>query len=94
MEAEVVKIFRPKKQIQISDRDLLSGMLVQSNGYYVATMNKNAYKEEAYHPNIHSLPVENAPFQFEIGFVKKQNTILSDIALEFLNMIRSAVVGR
>ncbi len=94
MEAEVVKIFRPKKQIQISDRDLLTGMLLQSNGYYVATMNKNAYKEEAYHPNIHSLPVENAPFQFEIGFVKKQNTILSDIALEFLNMIRSAVVGR
>ena len=43
IEAEISKTFCPSTTIQLSDRDLLIGMLRETNGYYIATMNQYAY---------------------------------------------------
>ena len=79
--------------IQLSDRDLLIGMLHETNGYYIATMNQYAYVKEPYDPIIKSLPVVACPFHYEFGLVKKQRTELSALADEFVAMIRSAITG-
>ena len=93
IEAEISKTFCPSTTIQLSDRDLLIGMLHETNGYYIATMNQHAYVKEPYDPIIKSLPVAACPFHYEFGLVKKQRTELSALADEFVAMIRSAITG-
>lgn len=93
IEAEISKTFSPSTTIQISDRDLLIGMLRETNGYYIATMNQHAYQKEPYDPIIKSLPVTACPFHYEFGMVKKQKTELSALANEFIAMIRSSITG-
>lgn len=93
IEAEISKTFSPSTTIQLSDRDLLIGMLRETNGYYIATMNQYAYLKEPYDPIIKSLPVEACPFHYEFGLVKKQKTELSALANEFVAMIRSTITG-
>lgn len=93
IEAEISKTFCPSTTIQLSDRDLLIGMLRETNGYYIATMNQYAYINEPYDPIIKSLPVTSCPFHYEFGLVKKQKTELSALATEFIAMIRSAITG-
>lgn len=93
IEAEISKTFCPSTTIQLSDRDLLIGMLHETNGYYIATMNQYAYVKEPYDPIIKSLPVVAYPFHYEFGLVKKQRTELSALADEFVAMIRSAITG-
>lgn len=93
LEAEISKIFCPSTTIQLSDRDLLIGMLRETNGYYIATMNQFAYQAEPYDPIIKSLPVTACPFHYEFGMVKKQKTELSALANEFVAMIRNAITG-
>lgn len=93
IEAEISKTFCPSTTIQLSDRDLLIGMLRETNGYYIATMNKYAYLKEPYDPVIKSLPVTACPFHYEFGMVKKQKAELSALAKEFIAMIRSSITG-
>ncbi len=87
MEAEIVKKFDPLKQIQINDRGLLTDLILHTNGFFVATMNENAYKTNPYHPNIQSIPVIDVDYHYEIGWIKKQNTPISDLSAQFLDMV-------
>lgn len=87
MEAEIIKIFNPPKQILINDYGLLLDILLRTNGYFVATMNENAYKTESYHPDIQTIPVTDVNYHYEIGWIKKQNTSISDLSSQFLDMI-------
>ena len=93
IEAEISKIFSPSTTIQLTDRDLLIGMLRETNGYYIATMNQFAYQTEPYDPIIKSLPVTACPFHYEFGMVKKQKIELSALANEFIAMIRNSITG-
>lgn len=92
MDAEIVNMFHPHKHIQINDRDLLMGMLLQAtNSYYVATLNQNAYKIECYDPQIRTLLVEDATYFYEFGLVKRQNSNLSALVKEYIALIREAI---
>lgn len=91
MEEEITKILRPQKCIQINDRDLLMGMLLQTtNSYYIATMNQHAYQNECFDPQIHSLLVADAPYFYEFGVVKRHNSTLSPLIMEYIHLIKVA----
>lgn len=91
IEATLTEILHPCRCIQIDDRNLMTSALLETDGYYLATMNKNAYRKKPYDSDIRSLPLKDAPFSFEFGFIRKRGQPLSPMAAEFIDLVCQAV---
>ena len=91
MDAALTEILHPGRCIQIDDEKLMASALLETDGYYLATMNQNAYREKPYDSDIRNLPLKDAPFSFEFGFIHKRGQPLSPVAKEFTELIYQAV---
>jgi len=90
IEATLTEILHPDRCIQVDDEKLIASALLETDGYYLATMNQNAYREKPYDSDIRNLPLKDAPFSFEFGFIRKRGQPLSPMAAEFIDMVCQA----
>ncbi len=84
-----INIVRPSNYINVSDRGTLTSLLAQTPHVYIATYATQAYRELPYYPNLKHTFINDANFKIEIGFVKKKNHKLSELATEYIENIKS-----
>lgn len=74
----------PEAVIRVSDRGTLIRFLHDTDCYHIATMNSQAYQDHLFHESIRAVPIEDCPFDFEISWIKSQNSFLSQLGKQFL----------
>ena len=88
---EITALFRCRRCIHVDNRKQIPETLLNTDAYYVATMNKSAYQKQPYDSVIRHLLIRDAPFSFEFGCIYPKGHILSPAAAEFIERIRQAV---
>ncbi|WP_027626573.1 LysR family transcriptional regulator [Clostridium lundense] len=78
------KLARSSK-IYVSNRACLYDFLYRTNAFSICSNNAVAYKEERAYEKIRPIPIKSPGFNFEIGWIKRKNYVISPIAGEFIN---------
>ncbi len=91
LDQKVFKKFRPSSFLGVCDRASLISILTGTNGYYLGTYNRKAYGRVPYYSETYVLPVKDAGYLYEIGFIQRSGHKLSEYALWYLKMIYDLV---
>ena len=89
---EIFKKFSPASYIRVCDRGTLVSVLSQTDGYYLGTHNKKAYRIVSFYSNTRIKPIVDIDFSYEIGYIKQSDRSLSPIVQEYLQMITDMIV--
>ena len=76
---------RRKGRIMVSNRLCVYDVLLRTNAYSVCSNTTNVYKGETLYKKIKAIPLKHPGFTFEIGWVKKKNTQLSRVGMDFVD---------
>ena len=88
----IIEQFQIKHCIRLNGRGSLKEMLKETDGYHLGTFNENAYRKYQYDENIKVFKVlDDANHHYEIGYIKRIKTPLSDLGKEYIQML-SAVL--
>lgn len=80
-------------KIYVSNRACLYDLLYRTDAFSVCSNNAVAYKEEKAYEKIRPIRIKSPGFNFEIGWIKRKNYIISPIAEEFINEVIQTMQG-
>ena len=86
---EAVGLGKQAHRIVVAERCTLMDFLDKTDAISVTTTNKIAYQNTEYYPNIRHFTLENCLITGEIGWIKREDTVLSEMALSFLQILSS-----
>lgn len=89
IDRKICDIMRPGSLINVADRGSLTAVLKNTGGIYIGTLNANAYKNGGFYDDVKRLPIRDANFFIEIGYIVRQNHIPSFLAQEYLSALQA-----
>lgn len=78
--------------IEASDRTTAHDYISAIGGYCCVIRTGTAYTKMDFFSDMKLLPIDGLPFEFELGWIKKQDRVLSSVALEYMEDI-AALLG-
>lgn len=82
-----------KTHLTVSNRGMLYDLLENTTAYSISSNNRNAYSKKPAYEKIRAIPLKDSGFEFEIGWICRENFILSPICAEFVNKIIATLTG-
>lgn len=86
---EALGLDKQIRRIVVTERATLGDILDKTNAVSVTTTNKIAYQNTDYYPSMRHFQLKDCTITGEIGWIKRVDTPLSDVALEFLQILSS-----
>ena len=86
---EALGLDKQIRRIVVTERATLGDILDKTDAVSVTTTNKIAYQNTDYYPSMRHFQLKDCTITGEIGWIKRVDTPLSDVALEFLQILSS-----
>ena len=85
--------FASEKVIFVNDRATAHELILSLEGFACIMYSENAYKSIPYFDKLISIPISDETFGFEIGWIQREDTVLSTIAQEFKANIETLLIA-
>lgn len=92
IDEEIFRRVRPGSFITVSDRGTLTSLLSQTPSLYLAVYHPKASRDSDFFPGVRRFLLRDAPFSFEIGYIKKKGQALSFLAEQYLESVKSILL--
>lgn len=86
---DALGIDSPGKRIIVSERATVGDILDKTDAISITTTSQIAYSNTDYYPTMRHFKVKNCPISGEVGWVKRADMPLSELSLEFLQILSS-----
>lgn len=86
---ETLGLDKQLRRIVVSERATMVDMLDKTDAVGISTTNAIAYQNTDYYPNLKYFKLKDCSITGEIGWIKRADAPLSDIALSFLQILTS-----
>lgn len=86
---EVLGLDKQARRIVVTERATLGDILDKTEAVSLTTTNRIAYQNTDYYPTMRCFQLRDCPITGEVGWIKRKDTPLSDVSLEFLQILSS-----
>lgn len=86
---EALGLDKQIRRIIVTERATLGDILDKTDAVSITTTNRIAYQNTDYYPTMRHFQLKDCPITGEIGWIKRADASLSDVALEFLQILSS-----
>lgn len=90
-ELSKLDIYTRGNRIIVSDRNTLHEILNSTDAYSIAAYT-NAYRNIEYYDNIRALKLNDPRFSMELGWIRSISHPLSDLAVEYIDMVTKSQI--
>ena len=86
---EALGLDKQIRRIVVTERATLGDILDKTDAVSITTTNRIAYQNTDYYPTMRHFQLKDCSITGEIGWIKRVDTPLSDVSLEFLQILSS-----